>query len=470
MGTTMQQAIAYLDDIVQNQNDRLIQIFLAIYALVGLAVIGITLQKEIGHEITWIARALADGHGYSFPLDRAWLCSALCEQARQSGDYITSAWMDPIFTFLWAGLIYVFGEETARLIIRPLNLLFFCVACFYAAKTARHLAGPWAAILAVGFLVAATKHYATSIGTASLATLWISLIAYNSVRYFDDPSTKRASVLGVLLAVSALSASGTMLMIPVVGFIILLKGGFSLPAFRSSAITLLIAATLISPWTIRNYLAFGEFVPIRNGLGQIAWVGTVAAAGTYKHEVAKTNIPSPFSTGGPREVINGIIDTHGAANLYALEQWQEAVLDEQIPEKSRQFNEAQQDKWMYQRARDFVLENPITATQLAFFKVHAFMASVDFPIPYTGLLAAMMMLLSYMAIGGGLYLVMSRIELSGLILMLAAFMAPFAVIAPYYYRYRQPIEPVFAILVGVTLVVAVEIGSNLYKGRVKSDR
>ncbi len=461
----MQQTIDYVDDLVRNHNERLVQVILAIYAFAGIVFIGVTLQKEIGFEPVWIARAVASGDGFSFPFKLAWLCTDLCEQGRQTGNFIASAWADPIFTYFYAALIYVFGEETARLIIRPLHLALFIVACVYTAKTARHLAGPWAAIIALGFLLVATKHHATTINSAPVATLWISLIAYNLVRYFDDPSRMRVLALGVLMALSAMSWSSTILFIPVVVIVILLQGNFRLPALQSSALAVLVAVVIISPWSWRNYVVFDEFVPVRNGVGQVAWIGTIGAAGTFKQNVSTSEIPAPYASKGPGDAIRGIIGTTGAENLFALEQWQEAIMDEQIPEKSTNFNEATQDKWLFKQARSFVFEQPFAAAQLAFFKLHAFADRVDFPVPYTGWLSTIMTVLTYIAIIGGFYLITVRIEASALVLMLAAFVAPFVAIAPYYYRYRQPIDPIFSILLGVTIVTLVEIARHHARNR-----
>ena len=363
--------------------------------------------------------------------------------------------MLPLFTYL--------AKKTSRLIIRPIHLGLFLVACIYTAKTARHLAGPWAAIIAVGFLLVATKHHATTINSAPVATLWISLIAYNLVRYFDDPTRTRVIALGVLLALSAMSWSSTILFIPVVAFIILLKGEFKLPALGSSALAVLVAAVIVSPWTLRNYIVFDEFVPVRNGVGSVAWIGTVGAAGTFKENVSVSDIPAPYASKGPGDAIRGIIGTTGADNLFALEQWQEAVMDEQIPDVSTKFNEAKLDKWLFAKARSFVFERPFAAAQLAFFKLHAFADRVDFPVPYTGWLATIMTVLTYIGIAGGFYWIVLRTEVSALVLMLAAFVAPFVAIAPYYYRYRQPIEPIFAILIGITIVMIVQTGINYYR-------
>ena len=461
----MKQTVSYVDNLVRNHHERLIQAVLGIYAVAGIVFIGVTLQKEVGFEPVWIARAVAEGEGFSFPFKLAWLCTAMCEQGREAGDFIASAWADPIFTYFYATLISLFGEETARLIIRPLHLALFIGACVFTAKTARILGGPWAAIIALGFLLVATKHHATTINSAPVATLWISLIAFNLVRYFDDPSRTRIFALGVLMALSAMSWSSTILFIPVVVFIVLIQGNFKLPAFQASAIAVLVAVAVVSPWSLRNYIVFDEFVPVRNGVGQVAWIGTVGAAGTFKENVAASEIPAPYASKGPGDAIRGIIGTTGAENLFALEQWQEAIMDEQIPEKSSNFNEATQDKWLFKQARNFVFERPFAAAQLAFFKLHAFADRVDFPVPYTGWLATLMTVLTYVAIIGGFYLITVRIEVSALVLMLAAFVAPFVAIAPYYYRYRQPIDPIFAILLGVTIVVLVNLARERYAER-----
>ena len=452
----MTEHFARLDNLVQHQFELLVRIVMICFALTALVFIGITVQKEVGFEPVWIARALAEGHGYSFPLQWAWLCTPLCEQGKAAGDHLTTAWADPFFPVLYAGLISVFGEETSRIIIRVLHLSVFCGAAVLTALTARRIAGPWAGLIALGFLLVATKHHATTINAAPIATFWISLIAYYLVWFGNDLTAKRAAILGVILGLSALTWGSTIMFIPLTVAFLLIQGRFAKQSVMHAGIAALIAITVISPWTMRNYVAFGEFVPVRNGIGQVAWIGTVGAAGTYTANVAQSDIPAPWTSDGPGEAIHGIIGRQGIKKLAQLEEWLESVLDSQI-DQSQDLNEAIRDKWLFAKARSFVLERPVSAIQLAFFKVNAFIMRVKFPVPYTEVLSIAIGLLTYFGLIAGVLLTLRNAKLWPPTLLVAGFMAPFAVITPYYYRYRQPIEPIISILLAVSLILVIRM-------------
>lgn len=461
----MNTAIEKLDHFVEEHYDTLIHSTIGVFAVVSLVFIGFTLTKEVGFEPVWIARAVAEGQGFSFPVKLAWLCTPLCEGNTRPEDYLSSAWADPVFSLLYAGLISVFGEEWSRPIIRLIHLSLFCAAAFVTALTARRLAGPWAGLLALGFLLVATKHHASTINAAPIATLLISLIAYQLTFYADQMTLKRGAALGGLLGASALTWSSTMLFIPLASGLILFRGWFSRSAIGSAAVAALIAITIISPWTIRNYLVFDEIVPVRNGIGQVAWVGTVGAAGTFDFSVAQTDIVAPWNSNGPGEAVRGIIGRQGIYKLADLENWQEQILDAQIDVPAESLNEAMRDKWLFERAKNFVLEHPVKAFQLGFFKVHALITRVNFPVPYTQALSIAVAILSYIGLVVGTLLAIKRIELAGPVVMAAGFLAPFSVIVPYYYRYRQPIEPVIAILVSVSLVFLTQQAARYYQER-----
>lgn len=445
-----------LDGFVHDHHDVVLRAALAFYAVAGLAFIWLTIGKDVGFEPVIIARALAEGHGYSFPFEWAWLCTPLCEKGLADGAHLTTAWADPLFTLYYAGLISAFGEETARIIVRPLHLAFFCIAVFLTAMTARRLAGPWAALIAVGFLLVATKHHATAINAASIATLWISLICYWLVRFADEMTTQRAALLGGFLALSALTWGSTILFIPIAVLLILLRNWFTRDAVVSAAVIAVVALSIISPWTIRNYVAFDQLVPVRNGIGQVAWIGTIGVTGTFKDGVTDTDIPPPWTSNGPGNAIGTIVGTEGADPLLGLERWQEQVIDAQSLAEPNGFNEAVRDKWLFAKARSFILEQPITAIQLAFYKVNAFVMRVDFPVPHTDFLRIAIGIITYLSLIAGVLLAIQRVELWGPVLLAGGFMVPFAIITPYYYRYRQPIEPVVSILVAISLVMIVQ--------------
>ena len=103
--------------------------------------------------------------------------------------------------------------------------------------------------------------------------LWIALMLLYLVRYVDRLDLKKSAALGAILGLSILTTSGTMIFLPVVMALVILWAPAPGPAIKNSAVIALTAALLVSPWTLRNYSVFNEFVPVRTGLGQIATLG-----------------------------------------------------------------------------------------------------------------------------------------------------------------------------------------------------
>ena len=57
-----------------------------------------------GWEAYWIAKSLAAGEGYSFTSSHRWLFDPVYD-----GGFHSTAWVDPLYTFCLAGLIWLFG-------------------------------------------------------------------------------------------------------------------------------------------------------------------------------------------------------------------------------------------------------------------------------------------------------------------------------------------------------------------------
>lgn len=72
-----------------------------------------------GAEYLWIARALAQGHGFSFDGEHHWLF-----ESTDPSQYYPTAWMDPVYPFLLAWCFRLFGEHG------KLAMLLFHMLCY----------------------------------------------------------------------------------------------------------------------------------------------------------------------------------------------------------------------------------------------------------------------------------------------------------------------------------------------------
>jgi 4-amino-4-deoxy-L-arabinose transferase-like glycosyltransferase len=401
-----------------------------------------------GYEPEQIAEALASGHGYSFAGAHRWL---FVRDA--SEQYFPTAWSDPAFTVLYAAIISLFGDGS-RLVIILLLLACFLVSAALVAVTARRLAGPLAGLLALLALFVMVRGSVVGISAPALAGLWVALLLSLLVAYAGRLSLRRAFILGAVLGISVLTWSTTMVFVPVVVLFLFWLAPTPWSAARMLTATVLTAMLIVAPWSARNYAVFDELVPVRNGLGHLAHLGTIGLSATFAPEHPDSPVPAPLTTSGPFDAVASVGSTDpiaGKANRSALAGWQMDVMPAQIGERYGDLNEAQRDKWLFAEARNFVNANPFLTIQPAAAKVWEFLwlgrSSLMAPLTIFGLVV------------GSVLAIKERRLLIPLATALA-YIAPFVIIIPFFYRYRYPIEPVIAVLVGVSLARVAEFASR----------
>jgi 4-amino-4-deoxy-L-arabinose transferase-like glycosyltransferase len=117
--------------------------------------------------------------------------------------------------------------------------------------------------------------------TESWNVLLYPLLALHIVRFMRRGHMTDAALAGVVLGLSALSKPIIISFAPMLLFMLAVSPGF--PAVRTlikGYITLgLAAAMVLIPWTIRNYLALGTFVPVSLQFGAVLWQGSGPDAG-----------------------------------------------------------------------------------------------------------------------------------------------------------------------------------------------
>ena len=229
-----------------------------------------------------------------------------------------------------------------------------------------------------------------------------------------------------------------MILVPVTLLLVLWLAADSRAALKTAAATVVAAMVIVAPWTLRNYLVFDEFVPVRDGLGQIAHVGTVGLGGTFAPKSASTALPTPWTSPGPLEATTRVI-TDWNARL-ALKRWQVELMEAEYGPGYDELDEVQRDKWYFRKARDYVLDHPVITARLTLAKLAYLVGS-----------SPRFALAALVGLVGGLLLSLRQRLLVIPLALAAAYAIPFTIIVPYFYRYRLPIEPVLAVLAGVVV-------------------
>jgi 4-amino-4-deoxy-L-arabinose transferase-like glycosyltransferase len=211
-----------------------------------------------------IAYSLAAGHGFSSPY---W---------QETGP---TAWLTPVYPALVAGVFLVFGIHTAHsfFAIVFLNILFstaVCVPIFYVGKRMGGLGvGSGAAWLWAIFPNAIIIPYEW-VWDTSLAALLMATILWATIELADSQSVRNWCGYGLLWGFALMTNPSLGSLLP------LLLGWAAYRAWKKGQLQLsrpvlacAIAVLCCVPWTVRNYLTFHRFIPLRSNLPFELWLG-----------------------------------------------------------------------------------------------------------------------------------------------------------------------------------------------------
>jgi hypothetical protein len=179
----------------------------------------------------------------------------------------------PAFPFIVAPVLRVFGDTpTGRAAITILNAAWSALAYAAWPLMARRCGLPWQIGLwsaAIPALVPIYGTVETSFFETALSTLASVVVLLETIRLCQAETLRPRDgvLLGSLWAAALLTAP--QLLLVMAGFVVCLVGR-NRPAAASGGFALalvLTVATLLTPWTVRNYAATGGVVFVRSNLG-----------------------------------------------------------------------------------------------------------------------------------------------------------------------------------------------------------
>jgi 4-amino-4-deoxy-L-arabinose transferase-like glycosyltransferase len=412
-----------------------------------------------GWEYEWIARAWADGKGYSYPGDPRWLFKPPNPNERADpGGFYATAWEEPVPVFLLGTFFRLFGDS-GRLAMTIANALFFAATLVLVYHLGRRLSGPWLGVIAAALLVMIpTVHSLVKVylGGSILAGLLVSVCALLMLRFLERPSVGRALAFGGVIGFAALTHAPAIAFLPVALIVALLaRGPLTARAWASAGVIVGAALLVLSPWVARNYATFGELVLVKNGAGFMTYLGNRALADTF--EPSLTDHDAPFKPPWRSEnLLDAVQRVNLTQNLADLQDYSEDTVRALAPDRYARFNEAQRDKAFMAAALDFMARHPLTTLELAAVKAARFLYPSDlgwfarFPATLLGLLAVL-----------GLASNLRDRRVTALGLMAVAYAGVYVVTFPFFYRYRYPIEPVLAVLGGLAVMVLAQLSWQL---------
>lgn len=420
-------------------SDRLAQLTAATLAVAGIGRFILTAARRLPNLLGWeadnIARAIAGGHGFSFRGDIRWLWMSANQPLGDPTRYFPTAWVDPVFTYLLAGAYEIFPQQPYLAIV-VFNFICLVVVFLAVYFLGTRFGGPWMGAVAVGLLALHGEFLrgTVEIYNTAIAACVLVLAALAAVRYLERSTPRRLTVLGLTLGFAILAC-------PIAKYfgygmaiaLIVHHWGEPRAAMLRPLAMVALAALVLAPWAIRNYVTFGEWVPVRNGSGQIAWVGTVGIASTFMPQVAESTLAPPWRSSGPREAVRDL--TRDRNKRIALSNYQVDAWVATPPPGYEHMNEAQRDKLYLKRTKEFIRAHPLVAAELGIAKFGVYL--MKFRIYGLALMA--------LALLGAVLAIRDRRSWP-LSLAALSYSAPFVLVIAYYDRYRIPIEPVLAVL------------------------
>ncbi|HEX4001803.1 MAG TPA: glycosyltransferase family 39 protein [Candidatus Acidoferrales bacterium] len=192
---------------------------------------------------------------------------------------LPSAYRPPAYPFLLAASMKVFGAH-AIATVRWLQFLVGLLTAYLCSLVAGMIFGKAARKLALMVALFFPTLIITTgeILTEALATAMSAIFLYLLVRFFKGPSWATLTGLAASVGLATLVRFNMALF----GFVVLwavIAWKMPMPKWKAAALTILLPGLIISPWLIRNYIAFqGAFV-LSTSAGSTAATGVLAPQG-----------------------------------------------------------------------------------------------------------------------------------------------------------------------------------------------
>ncbi|MBI3646723.1 MAG: glycosyltransferase family 39 protein [Acidobacteriales bacterium] len=220
---------------------------------------------KFGYETGRIARSIVEGKGFSNPL------------FEETGP---TAWMTPVYPCLVAGVFKIFGVYTkaSALVLLSLNALMSALAAipifFFARRSFGERVGRWSA-WTWAFFPYGIYFPVERIWETWLATLLLSILFLMALELEESKPVWVWILYGFLWGVEALTSPSVLAVLPFLG------GWTCYRLYRKrqrwfvpNVAAALVCLAVVSPWFIRNYQVFHQFVPFRDNMGLVLRLGT----------------------------------------------------------------------------------------------------------------------------------------------------------------------------------------------------
>lgn len=203
-----------------------------------------------------LARRVLAGHGFSFPM--AWYPFTPPDKPTAHWSYL--------YTLYLTGIYGVFGHHP--LAARIVQALLSGLGPWLTFLIGRRLFGPWSGLAAAALHASYAYFIFFNVALMTQTFYIIALLAVLSLalRMLDNCAFRDWVLLGLLLGVGTLLRQTLLLFTPaLLAWLVWMRRERT--GWTAPLTTLAVVAALILPWTIRNYIAFGDFLLLNSNGG-----------------------------------------------------------------------------------------------------------------------------------------------------------------------------------------------------------
>jgi hypothetical protein len=238
---------------------------IAVFLRVSWIIIGHTYKFKsadnnfgFGWEMGRIGAAIASGRGFSDPF------------GAPTGP---TAWEPPLYPYLIAGVFHIFGiySRASAFVLLTLNSMFSSLTCVPIFHIARRIfsekvavGSAWSWVLLPYVMFWCTRW----VWETSLSALLIAVIVWLALTLEERDGVKPWLGFGVLWGIAALNSTVLLAFLPASGLWAWYRRA---KRGKSSWTGVLVASVIflvcVTPWLMRNYETFGEFVFLRDNFG-----------------------------------------------------------------------------------------------------------------------------------------------------------------------------------------------------------
>jgi hypothetical protein len=240
-------------------------------------------HRLFGYEMGTLAKSIVLGEGFTSPY----------------GAPGPTAIVPPVYPYLLAGVFHLFGPYTrpSALAVLILNCVISALTCIPMVLIARKAfgasVGTWA-----GWVWAVFPYsllYVMTVWDTTLSALLASLLFLATLELATQDHTWKWIAFGLLWSLAALTNTALVSLFPfALGWICYRRRRCGMDCTRLVGIATVSLLLGVMPWLIRNYMAFGQFVFIRDGLALEFHMGN--------HEGANGQDAFQFSVGSKDEM------------------------------------------------------------------------------------------------------------------------------------------------------------------------